>query len=269
MPRSRSWAFTDFSLDEALWVNLDCVYLVFGREKSPTTDRKHLQGYVYFETLKSHTQMQKIKELHWTACIGSAEQNRTYCIKDGDYFEKGVMPEQGKRTDIEAAVSMVANGATDRELIEAHPAQFVRYFRGLHAVRASLVAPRSAPPNVRWYFGPTGAGKTRAAFEEAGEGVYFKPMDTPFWEGYTGQPCVILDDIRPSAFSFDQLLRVLDRYPLIVNIKGSSSQFNSPDIWITAPLPPRDLFINHHTGLVFEHIGQLERRISCLREFKQ
>jgi len=54
---------------------------------------------------------------------------------------------------------------------------------------------------------------------------------------------------------------------LIVNVKGSSAQFNSPDIWITAPLPPRDLFINHQTGAVFEHIEQLERRLTTVRHF--
>lgn len=247
---------------------MPCQYVVYGREVAPTTGHKHLQGFVYFKQPKS---LKQLKEMHPTAHFemtrGTSEQAIAYCKKEREVVERGEPPCQGKRSDIEAAVEMVKEGKSIKEIGEVLPVQVVKFHKGLQALAATLVPTRDWAPEVKWFYGSTGTGKTRTAYEEAGPAAYFKPMDTPFWEGYTGQENVILDDLRPGSFSFDQLLRVLDRYPLTVNIKGSSCSFAAKRIWITAPLCPRELFINHKTGEVFEHIEQLERRINEQRMF--
>lgn len=268
MSRSRGWCFTDNECKEDVWTSLECSYVVFGRETAPTTGQAHLQGFVYFPTLKSFKAVKKLApSAHWEAAVGTPAQASDYCKKEGDFVERGTLPVKGARTDLHVACELVKAGASDRELCESNPVTYARYSRGLHAVRSALLLPRCTPPIVHWFHGRTGTGKSWKAHEMAGPSAYVKPMDTTFWEGYTGQSKVILDDLRPSSMAFDQLLRVLDRYPLLVNIKGSSCQFCATEIWITAPTTPHALFVNHSTGAVYENIDQLVRRITNIQCF--
>jgi len=42
------------------------------------------------------------------------------------------------------------------------------------------------------------------------------------WEGYTQQRVVLIDEFHEGMISYRKLLRVLDRYPIRMNVKGSS-----------------------------------------------
>lgn len=261
--RSRSWCFTDNECREDVWEAASCQYMVFGREVAPTTGQRHLQGFLHFVQPKALTGLKKLHPTaHFEPMKGTPIQAIAYCKKDGDFQESGDPPAQGKRTDLAACCEMVKAGATSAEIATLHPTTFVVHQRGLVALRAALLIPRVDPPQVYWYYGDTGTGKTRKAFELGGPTSYFKPMDTQFWEGYAGQETCILDDLRQTSFPFDQLLRLLDRYPLTVSIKGTSCPFVSKRIIITCPVAPEALFVNHTTGVIYEHIGQLLRRIT-------
>ena len=72
-----------------------------------------------------------------------------------------------------------------------------------------------------------------------------------------------MDDFRPSNMPFNKLLRVLDRYPVMVETKGSSRYLNSKNIIITAPMSPKEMF-NYKTD---EDIQQLLRRIDVIKDF--
>jgi len=52
MSKSRAFCFTinvfDENTEEKLQNGIECQYLVYGYEIAPTTQRPHLQGYVYF-----------------------------------------------------------------------------------------------------------------------------------------------------------------------------------------------------------------------------
>jgi hypothetical protein len=74
---------------------------------------------------------------------------------------------------------------------------------------------------------------------------------------------VIIDDFRPSQFSFQELLRLLDRYPHQVEYKGGTRQFLAKTIIITTPLSIEETFS------INENINQLQRRISETKEFKE
>lgn len=79
------------------------------------------------------------------------------------------------------------------------------------------------------YTGPTGTGKSRRAWEEGGINSYPKDPRSKFWCGYRSQECVIigkyvsdvlltLDEFR-GGIDISHLLRWLDRYPCIVEVK--------------------------------------------------
>jgi len=65
-----------------------CVKYYFGKETCPTTNRKHLQGFL---TLKKPMRITELKELkcHLDNAKGSQDQNEEYCGKEGDVTKYG------------------------------------------------------------------------------------------------------------------------------------------------------------------------------------
>lgn len=130
--------------------------------------------------------------------------------------------------------------------------------------------------DVRWYCGPTGAGKTREAWSEAIKAaggnlqeIWVSHATSQWYDGYHGQRFAILDDIRSAQWPFAELLRITDRYPIQVPVKGGFRKWVPTTIWITAPGRPEEVYCDHTTGRVFDGIEQLNRRISELREFDE
>ncbi|QCW23680.1 MAG: replication-associated protein [Circoviridae sp.] len=122
------------------------------------------------------------------------------------------------------------------------------------------------PPQVYWLYGPTGSGKTRYAVDHCGD-KYWISHDEKWFDGYDGQENVILDDVRASSYKFNWLLRLLDRYPLQVPVKGGFVCWTPKFIYITAPEIPEKVFCNHETGEPWDRIDQLLRRITQIIEF--
>lgn len=56
-----------------------------------------------------------------------------------------------------------------------------------------VIPPRTAPKVCLWYYGPPGSGKTLRANKENPSA--YKKLSNKWWDGYTGQSAVILDDI--------------------------------------------------------------------------
>lgn len=126
-------------------------------------------------------------------------------------------------------------------------------------------APRdpSRPPDVRWYHGSTGSGKTRAALEEFPDAWVSMP-NGKWFDGYDAHKVAVLDDFRKSWCDYSMLLRLLDRYPLRVETKGGSRQWVAEVIIVTCPWAPDVLY----GGAYYEDkIEQLLRRIGTIKLF--
>nr|QXP07608.1 MAG: replication associated protein [Arizlama virus] len=274
MSRARGWCFTYNEHDEQTEKILERLvpesngllkYLLYGVESAPTTGHKHLQGYLYCKNPCSFKRMKATLpgSPHIEAAKGSPEQNKTYCSKEGNWKEFGELPQQGKRTDIEAIRTMIEEGKNMQKICEvATSFQSIRF-----AEKLMTYKPMPAPKEreVRWYWGPTGTGKTRAAMEEAAAlGDTWISMATgKWWDGYYGQKYVILDDYRSDFCPYHVLLRITDRYPYRVETKGGSTWLEAEIIWITSPYPPNE------TYKTIEDKDQLVRRLKVITEFKQ
>lgn len=118
-------------------------YIVWQREKCPTTGRMHLQGYLECKTKRRFNAVRTFLCNGNPACRldismrrRTAEEASNYCKKEegrpyGEVHEEGVIsqPEQGARSDLRAFMEAVKAGGTKRELMEEHPEVFARHMR--------------------------------------------------------------------------------------------------------------------------------------------
>jgi len=255
----------------------ECVYLVYQYERGES-GTPHLQGYFRFKSRRSFKAIRDLvvakglRGIHLELRRGTIEQAIEYCTRESkrdtaafaEIVEFGVRPVgAGSRTDIRSVLELVKQNKSIRQIIDEHPEAYFRYAKGIDRAKFVYQNARDFKTEIRWYYGGTGTGKSRLAFEEAGATAYWKAGGTKWWDGYEGQEFVIIDDYRCDLCPFHVLLRLFDRYPCSVEGKGCSMQFNSKVIIVTAPHKPENMWKNRST----EDINQLLRRIETIRLF--
>lgn len=107
------------------------------------------------------------------------------------------------------------------------------------------------------YCGPTGVGKSRRAWSEATFDAFPKDPRTKWWDGYTGEQHVVVDEFRGSI-DIAHLLRWLDRYPVLVEVKGGTIPLRATRIWFTSNLHPRYWYPELDIGTMEALIRRLE-----------
>jgi len=242
-----------------------------GEEGTP-----HLQmACIFTSSVRFSTLRNLFPRAHIESMKGKPEHSLAYCSKeDLTPWIHGELPEQGKRTDLDDVAEMISAGSTLREVALAHPKVVLKYARGLTVLRSLLASPRDPanPPLVYWFYGTTGTNKTRTAFEW-GTATYGDAQVTIssdptlcWFDGYDGQECVIIDDFRAKGIRFNFLLRLLDRYPLTVPIKGAFVNWAPKCIIITTPSDIITTFEGRNTHRP-EDIQQLTRRVTSSHSF--
>lgn len=271
---STKWGFTLNNYtdeEEAHLQGLDVRYICYGREIAPETGTPHLQGVLALNGKQrlSWLRANVSDRAHWYRIRrGSGDNPVIYAKKDGDFFEKGVWPgrrTQGKRTDWQKALNFVKEGADLVTILEDQP-HLTPNIKGLEKLQALYAKRRTWKPVVKWFWGPTGTGKTRTAYAESDADVWESTGSLKWWPGYRGQRHVILDDFRGSYCTFAYLLRLLDRYPFQIEFKGGHQHFVAEQIIITSCHHPKDVYHAKDGGLR-EDVGQLIRRIDEIRHF--
>lgn len=280
---SRLFVFTFNNYDEeqireaaATWQDY-FTYLGFGEEIAPTTGTPHLQGLVRFANscrpagasreLGRCFSVRDGQHIHVERARGTFAQAKAYCSKEGRFQQFGQEPAQGKRTDLSIVTEKLSNGESMESAIQEHPAVFVRCYKGLVAYQQLLQPRRDFKTKVIWCYGPTGTGKSRWCHEQAPE-AYWKDGRSKWWDGYSNQPDVIIDDFRPNKeLSMSYILRLFDRYPFQVEGKGTTMQFNSRRIFVTAPWDPRDTYTLLPFEVKDEDIRQVCRRVDEVHSF--
>jgi len=196
----------------------------------------------------------------------SEEKNVKYCNdpeKPG-FIENLVCryepSQQGHRTDLESACDMIKEGKALREIAEAHPTAIVKFSRGLTVLRSIIQPTRSEMTWGIWLWGPTEIGKSHHAhaFGLQRGPMHSKILTTSqYWDGYDFEPVVVFEDFRAGEkFSLQALLRLLDKYPYLVEIKGAHVSIAPKFVVFTTPDPP-ELTFTETSGA----INQLQRRL--------
>lgn len=158
----------------------------------------------------------------------------------GTEFELGSIPfKRSSPPDWERVRQLARIGHLD----EIPPDIYVRCYNQLRRIGTDNLR---ADPIVRecvCYWGVTGSGKSRRAWSEATMDAYPKDPNSKFWDGYNGQANVVIDEFR-GGIAVNHLLRWLDRYPVLVEVKGSSVALCCRKIWFTSNIAPRDWYDN-------------------------
>lgn len=237
-------------------------YLIVGMETG-AAGTPHLQGFI---NLVTKVRLNGVKEMvgpraHCEKARGTDEDNKKYCSKDGNLLvEKGEPSFQGKRSDLSAAVKILLAEKSLSAVAAAMPEVYVRNHRGLAQLlmdHPSMQIKRAWKTHVTVWAGPPGVGKSRACCDMFPD-AYWKPRGK-WWDGYNGHSEVIIDDFY-GWLPFDDLLRLLDRYPLTVETKGGTRAFLAKTIMITSNKLPNEWYSDEisNKDALYRRINELK-----------
>lgn len=271
---AKNWTFTAFydpstvSPDSLLHKIRDAAdYLIYGVEICPTTARTHAQGYCQFNTRRALAFVKRLApQAHWEVARGTPEQNMEYCKKDGNYFQHGTpnQTSQGSRSDLKRLKNSIDGGASLQTIARDFFPDYVRYHRGIEKYYL-LQRPkeRNWKTTLHIYWGEAGTGKSKYALEHNPEAFWMmKPQGHVWMDGYDAHETVIMDDFTSSWMPYNLLIRMSDRYPLNMEIKGGAVPFLAKKIIITS---------NYHWTNWYDwdkcFKPALERRIDEIKQF--
>ncbi len=242
------------------------VYIVFSLEIAPITGTPHIQGYIElddnqgFSFLHNYFAIQKngnLDKFHIEPAKAGSVKNKEYIKKDGTYYEYGT-PKINGRTDISRIKELIReNPRNTKEILQEHANnnQQLRFGMGISQLFLEK-RDKNNPPKVIWIYGKPGTGKTKLVYDSF-ESIC--SVSDPKWPGsrYAQQDCLLFDDFRHEDISFNLFLKIIDRYPLELALKGSSVELNSPYIVITTPYSIEKTFQMYN-----ENIQQVKRRVT-------
>lgn len=171
--------------------------------------------------------------------VKSIAHHRAYVTKAdtrvmGPYRSPNTPPPgdvKGRRTDLSALQGALTEAAKDPRLIKGvwdnHFETMIKYHKGAGAFIQVNMQPIPRPDhNVVVLYGQPGSGKSVMATQLCsdlleGEQPFFKGADKWF-DGYTSQRGIIMDDFDCSGQRLQEIKNILDKTPCIVQIKGSS-----------------------------------------------
>ncbi len=263
--KARAFVFTlnNYTDEEETKIHeVDCVYLIVGREVG-SGGTSHLQGYVYWKDAKSFRAAKRSlgsDRIHIEAAKGTAADSQKYCSKDGEAFEKGVLPRPGSRSDLSGIRVLLEGGAGMRDILGM--CQNLQGARYAELWLKYNERERETKPEVYWLYGPTGTGKSYTAEVCCGSDR-FRVWDGKWFDRYDGQPNIILDEFRGDWMKFTRLLKLIDRYPFMVETKGGSRQLVNEVFVFTSAEHPRYVYEQGH-----EQLNQLMRRIDEIWYFE-
>lgn len=264
--RSRTWCFTSFSEEIPQFNELQMSYLVCGKEVCPTTDKHHWQSFVHFHNAKTREAAQiYIGNVHCDIAKGTDTEAIAYCTKDGEFFEFGVRPQQGRRTDLVLLRDDISAGRSVDDIAVESPMVFHQYGRTLRELEMIHLRTRYRTERTTcdWLFGKTGTGKSYRAFKNFDPKTHYVhcKRDRGWWDGYKGQQIVIINDFR-GHICYDDLLEMIDENPWYVPTRGRERlPFVSRHVIITSPLRPEEVYHNRDDN---DDIQQLLRRIKIV-----
>jgi len=191
-----------------------------------------------------------------------------YCKKDGAVTERGKRPassvEKGvmekKRWEL---ILLNAKAGRFDEIPAQVQFQHARVIDYIYNRDSSASTPKDTTQQMLWLWGDSGSGKSRSAREKYPD-AYLK-MCNKWWDGYHGQPVVIIED-------FDAVHNVLchhlkiwgDRYPFNAELKGSARKIRPDLLIVTSNYHPSQIwFTGAELDPILRRYKTIEFKAGC------
>jgi len=198
-----------------------------------------LQGFISFNSPQTIAQARlKLPSCHVEIMLGSIAQSEDYCSKEGELIEHGVKPmsNDNKGRAEKLRWQRARDFAKQGNLDEIDADIFVRCYSTLKRIKSDY-APKPKPIDTIciWIYGTTGTGKSYAV-ETRFPDCYKKCMDDLKWfDGYSGEDCVYLEDIDKYQVKWGGVLkRLADRWPMQASVKGSMAYIRPKYVLVTS-----------------------------------
>lgn len=256
---SRNWIFTAYQPEGVTWplegeedpakffIEAKMKYIEYQMERCPLTGTIHMQGFMQ---LKPKVRYKSAKALiphnpHVEIMVAGTDHNTIYCTKGYSKvrgpWKYGIMVAcQGFRSDLAAAAAAVVEGKPFKQIATEYPTTFIKYHRGMQAMRNVLSEPEAQPRNVHvhYYWGETRTGKSWSVWSKYNHDyrqLYSVMGDGKWWQNYTGQKAILFDDFTGQV-PFGTMLRWLDKFPLQVEVKGDTVWAHWTEVYFTSNL---------------------------------
>lgn len=221
-------------------------------ERGNETGQLHLQYYIQRSKQSRLVTIRReiCDKSHWEVARGTAAQCIAYVSKEearvAGPWQFGESSTMGGRTDLAMAAQAVREGKEMKEVATEFPETFIKYHKGMMAYQTLMKSrgKRQCPPDgpeVWVFWGPTGTGKSRRAFETWPD-AYRKMTNDKWWDGYRGEETVIFDDFKGSSMRLHDFQLIVDRYPVKVETKGSTVELSATRLVFTSNRHPSEWY---------------------------
>lgn len=173
-----------------------------------------------------------------------------YIKKDGDFIEEGQIDWKEKLDAKKAhrkylGELMIKEGTTLKDLLHEDPSlalEAANLQKSLAACKQAMLEPCTTD-DVKgiWLMGPPGVGKSHLV-REIEPSLYLKAQNK-WWDGYTGQKAVLIDDFDLQGACISHHLKIwTDRWGCTGEIKGAQIPLAHERFYVTSNYSPEQIF---------------------------
>lgn len=254
-------------------------YFAFQREKGHEKATEHIHLFVIFNinkrfsTIKTYFPRGDIEPVK-----GTNAQARDYATKSDTRvsgpFEYGEFVEERGRSDIKDLFDLIKGGATNDELMNLCPANYLRYKNTIETIRQDAIYEKMITQGVRgvevvYVYGPPGTGKTSSIYKKYKTTEFYRVTDYkkgPF-DRYAGEEIIVFDEYA-SQLPFDLFLNCLDSYVVQLPCRFSNKVSCWKKVYVISNIPWQKLYPQIHDEEP-ERFKALERRLNVVLYFSK
>ena len=129
------------------------------------------------------------------------------------------------------------------EVSDTHFGVFMRYPRSISLYIQLHAKPRDpdTPTECLIFWGDPGTGKTCRAYRDYPDAFWVPGGDKVWFDGYAGQSAIVFDEFY-GQMSYHLFLRLCDRYPLKLPVKGGFVECSATTLVFTSNRDPREWY---------------------------
>lgn len=171
-----------------------------------------------------------------------------------DQYIRSLSKSGNTESGLESIKVLLDEGCSEERIADDFFTDWVRHYKAFREYKLLKTKPRNSFKKLIVILGPSGTGKSKFCLEQYGN-AYWKQRSN-WWDGYNGEEVVILDEFY-GWLPYDLLLRLCDRYPLLLERKGGQVQCEATTVVITSNISPADWYTKAYKPALYRRISSI------------